>query len=29
VLREDHFARGKYHDTILMAILESEYRALP
>ena len=28
VLREDHFARGKYHDTILMAILESEYRAL-
>jgi RimJ/RimL family protein N-acetyltransferase len=29
VLRGDHFARGKYHDTILMAILESEYRALP
>jgi RimJ/RimL family protein N-acetyltransferase len=29
VLREDHFARGKYHDTILMAILESEYRACP
>ena len=29
VLREDHFARGKYHDTIVMGILESEYRALP
>ena len=24
-----HFARGKYHDTIVMGILESEYRALP
>jgi RimJ/RimL family protein N-acetyltransferase len=29
VLREDHFARGKYHDTIVMGILESEYRSLP
>jgi RimJ/RimL family protein N-acetyltransferase len=29
VLRADHFARGKYHDTIVMGILESEYRALP
>jgi len=29
VLREEHFARGKYHDTIVMGILESEYRALP
>jgi RimJ/RimL family protein N-acetyltransferase len=28
VLREEHFARGGYHDTIVMAILESEYRAL-
>ena len=28
VLREEHFARGKYHDTIVMGILESEYRAL-
>ncbi|MGH7925328.1 MAG: GNAT family N-acetyltransferase [Candidatus Binatus sp.] len=29
VLREDHFARGKYHDTIVMGILEGEYRTLP
>ena len=29
VLREDHFARGKYHDTIVMGILDSEYRAVP
>ena len=29
VLRQNHFARGKYHDTIVMAILESEYRAAP
>lgn len=29
VLREDRFARGKYHDTIVMGILESEYRTLP
>ena len=29
VLREHHFARGKYRDTIVMGILESEYRALP
>jgi RimJ/RimL family protein N-acetyltransferase len=29
VLREDHFGRGKYHDTIVMGILESEYRVLP
>ncbi len=28
VLREDHFARGGYHDTIVMGILESEYRAM-
>ena len=28
VLRQEHFARGKYHDTIVMGILESEYRAL-
>ena len=27
VLRDDHFARGRHHDTIVMAILESEYRA--
>ena len=27
VLREDHFARGRYHDTIVMGLLESEYRA--
>ncbi len=27
VLRDYHFARGRYHDTIVMAILESEYRA--
>jgi RimJ/RimL family protein N-acetyltransferase len=29
VLREDHFARGRYHHTIVMGILESEYRAAP
>jgi RimJ/RimL family protein N-acetyltransferase len=29
VLRQEHFARGKHHDTIVMAILESEYRAAP
>jgi len=29
VLRQEHFARGCYHDTIVMGILESEYRALP
>ena len=29
VLRQEHFARGRYHDTIVMGILESEYRALP
>jgi len=28
VLREDHFARGEYHDTIVMGILESEYHAI-
>jgi RimJ/RimL family protein N-acetyltransferase len=28
VLREHHFARGKFHDTIMMGILESEYRAI-
>jgi RimJ/RimL family protein N-acetyltransferase len=28
VLRQEHFARGKYHDTIVMGILESEYRAI-
>ena len=26
VLRGDHFAEGRYHDTIVMGILESEYR---
>ena len=29
VLRSDRFYRGSYHDTIVMGILESEYRALP
>jgi RimJ/RimL family protein N-acetyltransferase len=29
VLREHHFRHGKYCDTIVMGILESEYRALP
>ena len=29
VLREHHFRRGKYCDTIVMGILESDYRALP
>src|SRR5208282_1431293 len=29
VLREQRFFNGKYHDTIVMGILESEYRALP
>ena len=29
MLRQDHFTRGRYHDTIVMGILESEYRALP
>ncbi len=28
VLRGDRFYRGKYHDTIVMGILESEYRAI-
>jgi len=28
VLRQEHFARGRYHDTIVMGILESEYRAV-
>jgi RimJ/RimL family protein N-acetyltransferase len=28
VLREDRFYRGRYHDTIVMGILEGEYRAL-
>jgi RimJ/RimL family protein N-acetyltransferase len=28
VLRQEHFARGKYHDTIVMGILESEYRPI-
>jgi RimJ/RimL family protein N-acetyltransferase len=28
VLRQDHFARDRYHDTIVMGILDSEYRAL-
>jgi len=27
-LREDRFYRGRYHDTIVMGILDSEYRAL-
>ena len=29
ILRQEHFTRGRYHDTIVMGILESEYRALP
>ena len=29
VLREEHFRRGKYCDTIVMGILAGEYRALP
>lgn len=29
VLREHHFRHGKYCDTIVMGILEREYRALP
>jgi hypothetical protein len=29
VLRQQHFARGRYNDTIVMDILESEYRASP
>ncbi|MGA7870752.1 MAG: GNAT family protein [Candidatus Binatus sp.] len=28
VLRQEHFRRGCYHDTIVMGILESEYRAI-
>ena len=28
VLRQEHFTRGAYHDTIVMGILESEYRAI-
>ena len=28
VLREDHFAEGRFHDVIVMAILRSEYDAL-
>ena len=27
VLREYHFSRGKWHDLILMSVLENEYRA--
>jgi RimJ/RimL family protein N-acetyltransferase len=27
VLRQDHFKQGRYHDTIVMGILEHEYRA--
>jgi len=29
VLRSERFYRGRYHDTIVMGILESEYRVLP
>ena len=29
VLRDGKFIRGRYHDTIVMGILESEYRAIP
>ena len=29
VLRKDRFYRGRYHDTIVMGILENEYRAIP
>ncbi len=28
MLRDGKFSRGRYHDTIVMGILESEYRAL-
>ena len=28
VLRQDRFYRGRYHDTIVMSILDDEYRAL-
>ena len=28
VLRSERFYRGRYHDTIVMGILESEYRAI-
>ena len=27
VLREYHFSRGKWHDLVLMSVLENEYRA--
>jgi RimJ/RimL family protein N-acetyltransferase len=29
VLRKERFHRGRYYDTIVMGILEDEYRALP
>ena len=29
ILRQEHFTRGQYHDTVVMGILDSEYRALP
>lgn len=29
VLRKERFIRGRYYDTVVMAILEDEYRALP
>jgi RimJ/RimL family protein N-acetyltransferase len=28
-LRKERFYRGRYHDTIVMGILDDEYRALP
>ncbi len=28
VLRKEHFSEGQFHDTIVMGILESEYREL-
>jgi RimJ/RimL family protein N-acetyltransferase len=28
VLRKERFYRGRYHDTIVMGILDDEYRAL-
>jgi RimJ/RimL family protein N-acetyltransferase len=28
LLRQEHFARGQYHDTVVMGILDSEYRAI-
>ena len=29
VMREYHYGKGRYHDTIMMGLLASEYRAAP